>query len=261
MYTSREEPIALRPQGSQWQSIADAMRSSILEGEYAPGQRLIEEEVALRYSSTRFNVRRALDELTAQRLLEQLPNRGARLHRVPVATAIELYAARGALDALVATNAARRARAQDQAELSALREKTLIAATEGDVAQFEHLRTMCAHLLGTVSNQTEAGVMVEQATARLWWHRRRLVFGPRPPRIAVHDVVAVIDAVMARDDSAAQVAVISHNEAVRAALGRLQPESRSGGFDHGERIERGEPSRSRLPLGFQAEQTQLRGHA
>ena len=71
-------------------AVADAVRTAILRGEYAPGQRLIEADLCDRYGTSRFVVRSALQELSAQGLVEFQRNRGARVREISLGEAIEI---------------------------------------------------------------------------------------------------------------------------------------------------------------------------
>src|SRR5580692_4264412 len=61
-----------------------ALRRAILTGGYAPGQRLVEEELAALFDVTRASLRAALLDLTAEGLVERIPNRGARVRVVSI---------------------------------------------------------------------------------------------------------------------------------------------------------------------------------
>lgn len=61
------------------QAVVEEVRSAILQGEYAPNQRLIETDLCERFSISRFSARAALQELSAQGLVEVERNRGARV--------------------------------------------------------------------------------------------------------------------------------------------------------------------------------------
>src|SRR5438270_784607 len=63
-----------------------ALRSDLLAGGYSPGTWLKQADLEEKYSANRFEVRIALAELTAQRLLDHIPNRG---YRVATHTDIE----------------------------------------------------------------------------------------------------------------------------------------------------------------------------
>src|SRR5256885_5400346 len=64
--------VALDP----WQGIYVALRNLILAGEYAPGERLVESELANRFRTSRGPVRSALKELERQGLVVIAPRRG-----------------------------------------------------------------------------------------------------------------------------------------------------------------------------------------
>ena len=55
------------------------LREEILSGELAPGERLIEEQIRLRFSISRAPLREALRSLAQQGLVEHLPRRGTRV--------------------------------------------------------------------------------------------------------------------------------------------------------------------------------------
>src|SRR6185312_9863647 len=58
------------------------LRQAILGGDMAPGQRLVEEELAGTLGVTRASLRAALFDLGADGLVERIPNRGARVRAV-----------------------------------------------------------------------------------------------------------------------------------------------------------------------------------
>src|SRR5262249_60851317 len=67
-----------------------ALRQAILSGDVAPGQRLVEEELAAMLGVTRQSLRAALLDLTAEGLVERIPNRGARVRVVPMDEAVAI---------------------------------------------------------------------------------------------------------------------------------------------------------------------------
>jgi DNA-binding GntR family transcriptional regulator len=88
-------------------AIAAALRTRIMDGDLAAGERLRELELAEAYGVARHSLRSALRELAAEGLVTIEPNRGARVARLTAAdlaplfelrTALELEAARLALE-------------------------------------------------------------------------------------------------------------------------------------------------------------------
>src|ERR1700753_756933 len=82
-----------------------ALRQSILGRDLAPGQRLVEEELAATLGVTRQSLRAALLDLTAEGLVERFPNRGARVRVVSTEEAVAITEGRRALEALCAAQA------------------------------------------------------------------------------------------------------------------------------------------------------------
>ena len=79
-----------------------ALREGLRRGEFAPGQRLTEAELAERFGVTRGAVRSALVDLTNAGLVERIPHRGARIREVSFDEAIQITECRAVLEALCA---------------------------------------------------------------------------------------------------------------------------------------------------------------
>lgn len=84
------------------------LRRAILDGELAPGARLGEVELAAQLGMSRTPVREALRSLSAQGLVEILPNRGARVVRWSATDLQEIYELRAMLESHAARRAATR---------------------------------------------------------------------------------------------------------------------------------------------------------
>ena len=61
------------------QSLTERIRADILTGAYRPGEWLRQMDLQETYQTTRFQIRRALDDLVLMGLAEHVPNRGIRL--------------------------------------------------------------------------------------------------------------------------------------------------------------------------------------
>jgi DNA-binding GntR family transcriptional regulator len=80
------------------ETVTNALRREILDGERPGGQRLVEQELTARYGVARHTLRAALRELASEGLVRIEPNRGARVARLSAADIIELYELRTALE-------------------------------------------------------------------------------------------------------------------------------------------------------------------
>lgn len=112
--------------------IAFRLQAAILDGEYAPGTHLQQDELCARFGVSRTPVREALRKLQAQHLVDLVPNKGATV-RTPTRTDLtEVYALRTELEGFAAELAADRIGPDDLAAMDAAH-----AASEHAIAAFE----------------------------------------------------------------------------------------------------------------------------
>jgi DNA-binding GntR family transcriptional regulator len=86
--------------------IKDAIVERILNGAYAPGERIVEIRVAQEFGVSQAPVREALRELELLRLVVSEPFRGARVREVTAEELAEIYPVRAALEEVAARGAA-----------------------------------------------------------------------------------------------------------------------------------------------------------
>src|SRR6201996_5787975 len=130
-----------------------ALRQAILSGDVAPGQRLVEEELAAVLGVTRQSLRAALLDLTAEGLVERIPNRGARVRVVTTEEAVAITECRMALEALCAAKAAERITDDEAAELRRLGEALERAVTEGSPLEYSELNRELHRRVMAISGQ------------------------------------------------------------------------------------------------------------
>ncbi|GCD88182.1 GntR family transcriptional regulator [Nocardioides sp. LS1] len=88
--------------------IKDLIIERILDGTYAPGDRIVEMTVATELGVSQAPVREALRDLEAMRFIESLPYKGARVRHVTTEELSETYPVRASLEELAGTLAASR---------------------------------------------------------------------------------------------------------------------------------------------------------
>lgn len=101
-----EETSAGPLHGRKETSIADYLSAAILNGRFVPGQRLVETELSGSLGVSRGPIREAFRRLSAEGLIEIVPNRGAVVRRLSMEEALELFEIRTELEALAARRAA-----------------------------------------------------------------------------------------------------------------------------------------------------------
>jgi GntR family transcriptional regulator of vanillate catabolism len=82
------------------QAVAKALRESILNGEFAPGERLQEIPLSQRLSVSRTPIRAALQTLASSGMLEYSANRGYTVRHLPPEELLAIYEIRATLEGL-----------------------------------------------------------------------------------------------------------------------------------------------------------------
>ncbi|HZP76028.1 MAG TPA: GntR family transcriptional regulator [Pseudolabrys sp.] len=98
---------AARSRGNTVAHLISELREGIRYGRYAPGQRLIEADLTRELGVSRGPLREAFRRLTAEGLIESIPNRGALVRRLSQQETRELFEIRAALEVLAAELAAK----------------------------------------------------------------------------------------------------------------------------------------------------------
>lgn len=118
--------------------IRHVLVEGLLSGRWKPGERIVERRIAAELQVSQAPVREALRELETLRLIETVPNKGARVRAFGVADMAEIYPVRAGLELVAAELAAPRLAADPgplEREVEALRRAT----AAGDVeAQIRH---------------------------------------------------------------------------------------------------------------------------
>lgn len=99
---------APRAPEQRFEGLVDALREAILTGRYAPGTRLVQEELAEAYGISRIPLREALRRLEGEGLVVISPNKGAIVRPLAPKDVVDLYELRLALESLALRRAADR---------------------------------------------------------------------------------------------------------------------------------------------------------
>lgn len=127
---ARLDGVALRAERSQplqreslHAQAIDRLRDMIVEGDLAPGTRVIEAELCEQLKISRTPLREALKVLAAEGLLDLLPHRGARVTEVTAEDATHLFELIAGLEGLAAELAAARMSGRELERLQAMHQR------------------------------------------------------------------------------------------------------------------------------------------
>jgi DNA-binding GntR family transcriptional regulator len=197
---------------------ASRLRDAITSGHFMPNERLVETELAAFLGTNRANVRTALARLEQEGLVVSEPNRGARVRLVSEAEAIEITEARGALEVLVARQAARRATEGERDELREILRAMEAAVETGDLIAYSSANGKLHAALQRIARHATATRLLATLKSQIvrFQFRAILIPGRAPRSLGEHR--AIVEAVCARDPEAAALAMARHLENVVGAL-------------------------------------------
>jgi DNA-binding GntR family transcriptional regulator len=109
----------------------ESIREAILTGRYAPGQRLLPDDLARELGTSRMPVREALQRLEVAGLVSITPHRGAVVNELSKQDIVEIYHIRAVLEGLAARLAAPHLGPGEYDRLNALIKEMASAASAG----------------------------------------------------------------------------------------------------------------------------------
>ncbi|HEX6511528.1 MAG TPA: GntR family transcriptional regulator [Chloroflexota bacterium] len=198
----------------------ERLKSDIVAGQYRPGQRLIELDLAPRLGVSRATLRAAFQRLAQDGLVDLERNRGARVRAVSLGQALQIMRLREVLAGLSANLAAGVASDAelDQLEGAVDRMEQALAARDHD-AYATHSAWFHERIVALARNPYLASVM-----ASLSYPLVRLQFGRsfsgRTASQATAEMRAILDRLRARDADGAERAMRRYLAKVRRAMER-----------------------------------------
>jgi DNA-binding GntR family transcriptional regulator len=208
--TTEHRPAPERRDGRAQLHVRESLRQQILGGDLAPGQRLVESDLAEQFGVTRASVRAALIDLTGEGLVERIQHRGARVRVVTLDEAIEITECRMVLEGLCAAKAAQRASTTDIAALVAFRDAMRDAVATGAVLRYSELNHALHQRIRELSGQHTAARTVERLRGQFVRHQFRLALQPGRPATSLPEHERIIAAIVARDPAEAERAMRAH---------------------------------------------------
>jgi DNA-binding GntR family transcriptional regulator len=198
--------------------LAEEISNAILAGEFAPGARLDEQQLAQRFGVSRTPVREALRQLATSGLIDLRPRRGALVADLSPQDVETMFVAMAEMEASCARLSALRMTSLERRRLEALHEQMGVLVglgdpqTYADANQTFHL-TIYAGAHNSVIADFTAGLRRRVAPFRRAQFRTS---GRLPLSFAEHGVV--VTAILAGDAAGAHAAMLRHVSLVEDAF-------------------------------------------
>jgi DNA-binding GntR family transcriptional regulator len=218
-WAGRDAAAGRRLAGATGRRLAgERLRRTILAGDMAPGQRLVEEELAGTLGVTRASLRAALFDLAAEGLVERIPNRGARVRPVTLDEAVAITECRMVLEGLCAAKAAERVTEAEAERLRQIAGQMERSVADGEPLKYSALNHELHRLVREISGQKVAAGLLERLNGQLVRHQFQLSLRPGRPQASLPEHLAIIAAVAGRRPAEAEEATRRHLRSVITAL-------------------------------------------
>lgn len=198
--------------------VFEALQDAIVRGDIAPGARVGETELAVRFGTSRGPLREALRRLESRRLVERTPHVGIRIASLSHAALIELYYLREALEGMAARLAALN---MTNAQVSGL--KNLLAAHQqdealkADTAYFQQEGDFDFHyrVIHGSHNTALTELLIGELYHRIRMYRYQFSAYANRPQKAFGEHQRIVEAIEARDGDLAEMLMRRHISSAR----------------------------------------------
>lgn len=201
------------------------IRRSIITGEFPLGSSLSETDLAKRLEVSKTPVREALRRLSQEGLVRTIPHKGAVVASLTAADLEEVYLMRSRLESLAARFAAERLTAEDAKALQAVVEELEVATGAADTEAIRELNVRLHQLVWQASHTTRLTQVLLNLQDYVEMSRSALLWQPRGAEVLLAEHSAIVRAVLDRDPSRAERAVVRHIDHILEVLrlGRGDP--------------------------------------
>jgi DNA-binding GntR family transcriptional regulator len=204
--------IALSPMSAHrtaQAAVVDRLRKEIVSGALAPGERLLQADLAKRMQTSTTPVREAMRELAAEGLLSVDPHRGVMVHQPTPEEMLEVYEILSVLEPMSITKTVERITDEEIDEAAALLDSL---DDGGDVGDWIDGNRRFHHLLAEASRSPNLTAVMSMLRNRATiFLALSLRSSPEVVRGGAEDHRALLDAIRRRDAAAARKVVERHH--------------------------------------------------
>lgn len=188
----------------------DAIKTSIIEGRYLPGQKIGISQIAKQLHMSDIPVREAMHRLGSEGLLEYAPHLGFRVSLPEFENYTDVYEVRQLLEGEAAERAAKNVSSLSLNEMKQLNEEMRVIAQGGDMTIFSALNSRFHALLFSSCGNPVLVRQIEQVGAI--YPRTRAIFAMFPERTvsALHEHEEILQYFEKKDSKGAKRAYQEH---------------------------------------------------
>jgi DNA-binding GntR family transcriptional regulator len=186
------------------------LRTAIIEGQFKPGERLVERELCQLTGVSRTCIREALRQLETEGLIKVIPNKGPVVASLSLQEAKEIYEIRCVLEALACKLFAERATSSEIANLTRSVQALEKAAKKEDPKGIINAKDQFYRIIFEGSGNTTIESLIRLLHARITRLRATSLSSAGRAEESIVEIRAILNAIKSRDASGAWEACVSH---------------------------------------------------
>jgi DNA-binding GntR family transcriptional regulator len=208
--------------GATWEHVYELLREAIVAVELEPGQRLSENELALRIGVSRTPIREAIVRLRDDRLVEIVPQLGTFVTRISPAAVADAQFVRESLECAAVKLAAKRADAAAIEALHATLRRQAETQDAHDLDRFYALDDEFHHAICDLSGRGIAWTLSQRASGHLNRIRRLSLMRHDYIGEMIAEHHTVLEAIAAHKPSQGERALRAHLQMVVSSLPEIR---------------------------------------
>ena len=211
--------------------VQDRMRTAIIEGHFAPGERLVERPLCDQLGVSRTVIRETIRYLEAEGLVDILPNRGPIVATLNWDQARQIYDIRRQLEGAAAAHCA-----ENHGPTFPRRLKKALSDLSARMNDPEWIGVMNAttrfyQVIFEEAGHTIAWDIVQRLNGRISRLRVLTLSAPDRTNPGISHMTAISDAILSRDATAANMAVQAHIADASSIARRFLSDEKEAGSD------------------------------
>lgn len=197
------------------------LRDAIAEGVLAPGDRLVEQELAEQLGVSRTPVREALQKLANEGLVSMLPRRGVVVESLSADDVDEIFRIREVLEGLAGYLAATRADEAVLAHMDAIVAESAAANQKGDEEAVVELNRRFHELVVAASKSARLEELIHIVLSQISHYRQMTMTSSSRRDAAVPEHKKIVEALRRRDPADAEACLREHARNARRTVMEL----------------------------------------
>lgn len=196
--------------GETVEMVVDYLKRGILNGQFAPGQRLISRDLMNEIGVSRGPVREAFGRLSADGLVQLTPNRGASVKRFTRREIMNVFQIREMLEGLAASLAAQQIGVGDNRKRLQHVQGVLSSISTGDTQAFMNGNRLLHRLIVDMSTNPELGLLIDRMALPIMMMQLRRLMNEEDLRCSRNEHDDIFSALLIGDPEQAEKAMRRH---------------------------------------------------